>query len=241
MPDDHSNRSLRKAIIAADNVGLGEAYRLFSNSATVTDRIKRFNSLESEVLYPPIHRPERFRSGPYGDAVVSVCRIEHHKRPHLLVEAMQHTKTSVRLHLFGKSMHPEYVDKMREMATEMGVSDRVRIEHRWISEDEKVDCLETALASAYIPLDEDSYGYPTIEAAHAQRCTITVNGSGGVLEFVEDGVCGFVTEAQPAAIAQAMDRLFANRSLAQRMGAAARARISALGIDWDTVVEKLLA
>ena len=98
-----------------------------------------------------------------------------------------------------------------------------------------------ALASAYVAFDEDSYGYPTIEAAHARRCTITLSDSGGVTEFVAHGVTGYVAEPHPVALAQSMDELFANRGSARRMGEAAGDRVAALGINWDTVIEKLLA
>lgn len=236
-----AGRALRSAVIAADTVGLSEAYRLFTNSRVVGERVQRFNGLESEVLYPPVLRPEIFRAGDYGDEIVSVCRLEHHKRQHLLLEAMAHTQTQVRLRLCGTSMDPVYVQCLHELVGSLGIADRVIIENRWITEAEKADRLEHALASAYVPFDEDSYGYPTIEAAHAQRCTLTVSDSGGVPEFVVHGVNGLVAEPQPEAIAQAMDRLFLHRDQAREMGRAAQAQIKALGIDWDTVIEKLLS
>ena len=98
-----------------------------------------------------------------------------------------------------------------------------------------------ALASAYVPYDEDSYGYPTIEAAHARRCTVTVSDAGGVAEFVRDGETGLVAAPEPVALAAAFDRLHADRALARRLGANAAERVAELGIDWDTVIEKLLA
>ena len=239
--DDLHGRALREAIFAADRTALGEAHRLFTNSSVVSDRIRQFNDLESEVLYPPILRPEAFRGGLYGDEIVSVCRMEHHKRQHLLVEAMGHTTTPVRLRLCGVSSDSAYVQGLRDTASRLGVGDRVTIEERWISEAEKIDRLETALASGYLPFDEDSYGYPTIEAAHARRCTVTVSDSGGVTEFVSDGTTGFVAEPQAPAVARVLDRLFADRALAQRMGQAAEAHVAALGIDWNTVIGKLLS
>nr|WP_280855214.1 glycosyltransferase [Pararoseomonas indoligenes] len=182
-----------------------------------------------------------FVSGTYGDEIVSVCRMEHHKRQHLMVEAMGHTRTAVRLRLCGVSMDTSHVQGMRERARALGVADRVTIEERWISEEEKAERLKNALASAYLPFDEDSYGYPTIEAAHAARCTVTVSDSGGVAEFVRDGVTGLMTEPDPAAIGAAFDRLHADRALAARLGAAAREHVAELGIDWDTTIERLLA
>lgn len=241
VPDNASGRALRAAVIAADNVALKEAHKVFTNSRVVGNRMYRFNKLASEVLFPPVQRPEMFRVGAYEDEIVSVCRMEHHKRQHLLVEAIACTHTQVRLRLCGVSMNPAYVSDLRDTAHRLGVQDRITIEERWISEEEKADRLEIALASAYVPYDEDSYGYPTIEAAHAHRCTVTVSDSGGVPEFVTDGLTGFITEPHPAVVAHAFDRLYADRALARRMGDAASERVAELGIDWDTVVARLLA
>ena len=240
VPDDASGRALRAAIIAADNAALGEAHRVFTNSRVVGDRIRHFNGLDSEILYPPVLRPEIYQAGEYGAEIVSVCRMEHHKRQLLLVEAMAHTKTQVQLRLCGTSMNPAYVDELRAAAASLVVADRVIFENRWISEAEKADRLSRALASAYVPYDEDSYGYPTIEAAHAGRCTVTVTDSGGVAEFVMDDVTGIVTAPESAALGAAFDRLYTDRRLARRLGEAAAEQVATLGIDWDTVVAKLL-
>jgi glycosyltransferase involved in cell wall biosynthesis len=239
--DTAANRALRDSIVAADAVALGEAHRLFTNSRVVGDRLRRFNGIDSEPLFPPILTPELFRAGAHGDEIVSVCRVEHHKRQHLLVEAMAHTKTPVRLRLCGASANSVYLGELRESASALGVAERVTFDFRWISEEEKADALSTALASAYLPFDEDSYGYPTIEAAHAARCTVTTCDSGGVPEFVTHGDNGLVVAPEPAAIADAFDRLYADRALARRMGEAARARVAELGIDWETVIGRLLS
>ena len=240
IPDNASGRAMRSAVMAADTVALKEAHRVFTNSRIVGERVRHFNKVESEVLYPPILRPEMFQAGEYGNEIVSVCRMEHHKRQHLLIEALACTRTDVRLRLCGLSMDPGYVPMLRSTARRLGVADRITIEERWVTEEEKADRLRDALASAYVPFDEDSYGYPTIEAAHARRCTVTVADSGGVPEFVIDGVTGFVTEPVPEALAQAFDTIYADRALARRMGVGARERVAALGIDWNSVVERLL-
>jgi glycosyltransferase involved in cell wall biosynthesis len=241
LPDTAPNRALRAAVMRADTAALREAHRVFTNSRVVGDRVRRFNGLESEVLYPPVLRPELFAAGEHGDEIVCVCRVERHKRQHLLIEAMRHARTPVRLRLCGVGVDPDYMRLLRRAAAESGVADRIAIEDRWITEEEKAARLERALAAAYVPFDEDSYGYPTVEAAHARRCTVTVSDSGGVPEFVLDGETGFVAAPEPAAVAAAFDRLHADRGLARRLGANAAERVAELGIDWDTVIEKLLA
>lgn len=241
FPDTTPWRALRDAIRAADTHALNEAHRVFSNSRVVSERLQRFNGIAAEVLYPPVLGPERFRCGAYGDEIVSVCRIEPHKRQHLLVEAMRHVRTPVRLRLYGASLSRQYSSELLALVERQGLAARVAIENRWITEAEKANALEHALASAYVPFHEDSYGYPTIEAAHARRATVTVSDSGGVPEFVSDGENGLVVPPDPEALAAAFDRLHADRALARRLGGAASDRVAALGIDWNTVMAKLLA
>jgi glycosyltransferase involved in cell wall biosynthesis len=241
VADTATGRAFRDTVRRADTLALAEAHRLFTNSKVVGRRVKAFNGLDSRVLYPPIFRPDVFVSGPLGDEVVCVCRMEEHKRQHLLVEAMAHVSTPVRLRLSGLGSGPAYAERLRKIVADARIEDRVIVEERWISEEEKAQRLAGSLAAAYVPLDEDSYGYPTLEAAHARRCTLVLSDGGGVHEFVEDGVNGLVAEPDPKAIAAALDRLYLDRRRTAEMGAAAYDTIGALGIDWDTVIEQLLA
>ncbi len=107
-PNDARERAVRRHVMAADQVALGEARGIFTNSKVVSDRIRRFNGLASEVLYPPLLNPGRFHCEGYGDEIVFICRIEDHKRQHLLIEAMSHVRTPVRLRICGASGNAEY-------------------------------------------------------------------------------------------------------------------------------------
>jgi glycosyltransferase involved in cell wall biosynthesis len=136
FPDTAPMRALRDAVRTADTRALNEAHRVFSNSRTVSERLWRFNGVAADVLYPPVLQAERFRSGDHGDEIVSVCRIEPHKRQHLLVEAMQHVRTPVRLRLFGASLSQQYPRELLALVERHGLEGRVAIENRWITEEE---------------------------------------------------------------------------------------------------------
>ena len=90
----------------------------------------------------------------------------------------------------------------------------------------------------YAPFDED-YGYVTLQAFLAGKPVITTTDAGGVLEWVEDGVTGFVTAPDAAASGAAFDRLVSDDVLAQRLGRAGRERVASLS--WQPVVDALLA
>jgi glycosyltransferase involved in cell wall biosynthesis len=207
----------------------------------VSERLAQFNGIPSEPLFPPIMRPERFRFRSMNDEIVCICRLEHHKRQHLLVEALKHCRSDVRLRLCGTSAGSGYASDITRMARDWGVADRITVEDRWITEEEKADLLADCLAAAYLPLDEDSYGYPTLEAAHACKPVLTTKDAGGVLEFVTEGVNGLVADPDVTAVARAMDQLFEDRDATRRFGRAAKARIAELDISWSNVLERLLA
>jgi glycosyltransferase involved in cell wall biosynthesis len=96
-----------------------------------------------------------------------------------------------------------------------------------------------ALAVHYGPFDED-YGYVTLEGFAARRPVVTTTDAGGPLEFVADGETGLVTPPDPKAIAEAFDRLYADRALAGRLGAAGNAVVRERVPAWPDVVARLL-
>lgn len=241
FPDDVKHRGIRDSLHATDTAALHEAKQIFTNSQVVSKRLKTFNQVNSEVLYPPVFQPERFYCRNYNDEILCICRLEHHKRQHLLIEAMQYTRTPVRLRLCGSSSGPNYPQVLRKLISDLHLQERIILDVRWISEQEKVDYLSDCLAATYVPLDEDSYGYPSLEASYADKAILTTSDAGGVLELVQDGMNGYVTEPCPHAIAEAMDRLYLDRKTTQTMGKNAGIRIAELNISWSHVLQRLLS
>jgi glycosyltransferase involved in cell wall biosynthesis len=241
FPNDAKYRGIRDALHISDSAALGEAKKIFTNSAVVSKRLKHFNQIDSEVLYPPVIEPERFHSKDYNDEVVYICRLEHHKRQHLLIEAMKYTKTPVRLRLCGTSSNLDYLEELTKAIDKFNLSGQVTLDNRWISEEEKVELLSLCLAAVYLPVDEDSYGYPSIEASHSCKAILTTSDAGGVLELIEDGVNGYISDPSPEALAEALDKFYLDRENTKKMGLNARRRLSDLNISWSHVVERLLA
>lgn len=240
FPDDARHRAIRSVLHDADTQALGEAKAIFTNSKIVSHRLRQFNGIGSEVLYPPLFSHERFQPRGFNDEVVYICRLEHHKRQHLLIEAMRHTRSPVRLRLCGASSGESYPSELKAAIRGYGLQDKVVLQDQWISEEDKADRLAHCLAAVYLPLDEDSYGYPSLEASHACKPILTTTDSGGVLELVQHEHSGLVCPPTATALAQAMDRLYEDREGTQRMGEAARRRVDELGINWSTVLNKLL-
>jgi glycosyltransferase involved in cell wall biosynthesis len=241
MPDNPETRGLRDMIIEADNTGLRQVRKLFTNSKIVAGRLKRFNHIDAdEVLYPPLDRPELFRRGEFGDYFFYPSRQNAAKRQHVAIEAMRHVRSPFRLVFAGKPDADDYGRELRARVEQWGLQDRV-VFLGWISEEEKARWIAGARAALYLPYDEDSYGYVTLEAFHSHKAVVTFTDSGGTNELVEHEVNGLIVEPTPEALAHAMETLWADGQQARHLGEAAHATLARHRIGWDHVVDRLTA
>jgi glycosyltransferase involved in cell wall biosynthesis len=240
IPATPEGLAVRKTIIAADNQYLPEAKRIFTNSKVVGDRLRRFNRIDSEVLYPPLGASSLFRRDRAEDYLFYPSRILGHKRQLLVVEAAAHLKTDVRVVIAGVPDDPNQLSTLEEEIARSGLKDRVELIPRWITEAEKADLMARSVGVLYVPFLEDSYGYVTLEAFHAHKPVITCSDSGGPLEIVQDGVNGLVVTPDPGSVATAMDRLRSDREAAAAMGERAHQTLQLKDINWDHVVSSLL-
>ena len=225
---------LRDRLLTLDGEMLGECARVFSNAKNTADRLARYNGLRAEPLYHPPRLADRLTAGPLGDYVLSVGRIESVKRVDLAVAAMAHVDRPVRLIVAGDGTQRANVEAL---ADRLGVADRVAFIGT-VDDDRLLALYAEALAVIYAPYDED-FGYVTLESFLARKPVITCADAGGVLEFVIDGVNGFVLDADPAAVGGAIARLHHDRGLAQSFGDAGYDR--ARTVTWDGVVQKLVS
>jgi glycosyltransferase involved in cell wall biosynthesis len=239
LPQTPENIRIKEAIIQADNLYLRKAKRICTNSSVVSGRLKRFNDIDSEVLYPPLMDAERYHTKDYGDYIFYPSRIVSGKRQQDAIESMKHVKSGVKLVIAGHSERRDWLDHLESLVRDNGLSDRVKIIGRWISQEEKIELFANALGAVYIPVDEDSYGYVSLEAYHSKKPVITCTDSGGTLEVVEDGKTGYVVPPEPRALAEAMDKLYYDKASAQKMGDNGLEKVRSMHISWDHVIQRL--
>ena len=233
-----TGRRVAEEIRRWDGALLPGARRICTISRTVSERLRRFNAIESEPVYPPPLNHERFRCDGYGDYVLYAGRFDPMKRQHLLVEALALTCTPVQAAFIGDAAG-DYGDGLRRRAAELGLEGRVRFLGR-VDEATKVDLYAGCLA-AYNGVYDEDYGYATLEGFFSSKAVVTHDDSGGPLEFVADGVNGLVTPPEPRALAAALDRLHDDRAAAERMGREGHATLARSRVDWDYAISRLLA
>src|SRR5205085_3238459 len=125
--------------------------RLYCNSEITAARLQQFNGRDAEVLYAPLVNAEMFYAGDYGDYIFCPSRISAGKRQRLLVEAMAHVRSDVRLILAGLPDTPGELPALTAPTADLGLQDPARIEGRIISESRKSELLAGALALGYLP------------------------------------------------------------------------------------------
>ena len=224
---------LRQRIAALDSRMFSECERIVTNSRNTAKRVEHFNGVSARPLYHPPPRAGGLREGAYGDYVLVVARLEPLKRIDLVIRAMAQVSSPVRLVIVGDGS--QRMELEHEAAT-LDLGHCVTFTGSLWGES-VADLYAGALGVVYAPFDED-YGYVTLESFLAGKPVITTTDAGGPLEFVRDGINGFVCEPASASLAAAIDRLGADRALAERLGGAGREL--AQTITWDGVIEQLL-
>jgi glycosyltransferase involved in cell wall biosynthesis len=228
--------TLRDWVHYCDNQFIPQSQKVFANSMTVADRLLKYNNIESEPLYHPPPRAEQLRTGEYGDYVLYPSRLEPQKRQELLIEAMRHTRSAVKVVLAGSSGNQQHYEAL---VKQHRVGEKVTITG-FVEEAKLIDLYANALGICYLPFDED-YGYVSLEAMIAAKPLIVASDSGGAAELVQNGNEAFVLDPDPKALADALDTLYEDRSKARKMGELGRENFLSRNISWQNVVKRIIS
>ncbi len=227
------DRTIRESVFRMDRFGLGEAQAVYTISRNVGKRLHHYNRLPSTPLYPPSRYAAQVYAAGYSDYIFTCSRLDEAKRLDLLLRALAHTSDKVRVIIAGVG---DALAKLERLAATLRLGERVQFAG-FVDDAALVDLYANARAVYYAPIDED-YGFTTVEAFGAARPVVTTSDAGGVLEFVTDGVNGYVVEPEPMAIAARLEQLMGDAVLAARLGLAGQPQVRE--ITWDRVVDALV-
>ncbi len=239
LGDTGREREIKDAIRAADNACFDAAKALYVNSPVTRERMARYNGREAQVLYPPVNDPELFTGGEAQDYVFAGGRVAPGKRQHLLIEAMADVPGSGRLMIAGPA-EADYGHRIQARVAELGLESRVQLNFGFHPRADLARWINEARAVAYLPYDEDSLGYVSMEAFAAGKPVLTTTDAGGLLEMVGEAT-GIVVEPQPAALAEGLATLLGDPGRAAKLGAAARDDLQARGLTWPSTITRLLS
>ncbi|RMD88120.1 MAG: glycosyltransferase [Candidatus Dadabacteria bacterium] len=242
LSDDPRDEALREALLEGDTKAIGEASYISGISENVIRRLKRFNGIEGEVLYPPLPLGKRYKRGESGDYILSVGRICNIKRIDLMIKALPIVHNFISLKVVGTPDEDGIMEYFNNEIDKHHLWDRVEFLGR-VDDETLLELYANCLCVYYAPFDED-YGYVTLEAMASGKPVITAKDSGGVLEFVRDMETGLVLEPTTDSIGHGVNKLVENRELATKLGENGHLYIKGTPMfsgGWDSVISRLLS
>jgi glycosyltransferase involved in cell wall biosynthesis len=196
--------------------------KIFANSRNIQDRIRKYLSLESEVLYSGVEDKE-FKFRKYSKFFFYPSRITPFKRFEIAIEAFKIFKarnpgSPYQLKIAGfleknSKEDVEYskkIEKMIEGVGELIVNPPEKLYKRLYG-----DCC----CVIFTPKNED-FGLIPIEAASAKKACIGIK-EGGLLETIIEGKTGFLVET-PEEMAEKIELMTKKPHLFASMGKKAR-------------------
>lgn len=197
-----------------------------ANSENVRRRLLHYLGLESRVVHPPCETA-RFRFIGQDGFYLSTARVDLLKRVEVIVRAFA-----------------DLPDKRLVVASGGSELDRLRREYGdrpniaftgWLGEEALTDLTGRAVATIYIPRDED-FGISPVESMAAGKPVIGVS-EGGLVETVLPGRTGLLLPPDPGPedLARAVSALTPEAALAMREACEQRAKL----FDTDVFIRKM--
>jgi glycosyltransferase involved in cell wall biosynthesis len=185
------------------------------------------------IPFRALHHPPAlsgFKRPRAQDYIFMPGRLHRWKRVDLMIDAYRHLQRDVPLVITGTG---EDADALRAAASG---DPRIRFVGN-IDEATLLDLYRDALLVAFVPRNED-YGLITVEAFKSGKAVLTCTDSGEPLEFVHDGVNGYLVEPSAPAIAERLAHAIDHRRDVAAMGA--RGRQTVAHIEWQPIVDALI-
>ncbi|WP_312146159.1 glycosyltransferase family 4 protein [Brevundimonas sp.] len=240
IPNDAGGVALRDQIRRFDAEAFGRAQQIACIARPVSERLSTYMGIDAPVNPLPVNDEHLFRDGGNDGYIFAGGRINGAKRQSMIIDAMAHVRSSVKLIVAGPPEGEADAIALMSKVEGLGLKDRVRLDFGFLPRETIANYVNNALACVYIPFLEDSYGYVTVESYLSSKPVITTTDAGGVLEIVKHGVTGCVVSPDPESLADSFDDMFANVQAARSMGSAGREAWRSLGFNWDNSIATIL-
>lgn len=181
-----------------------------------------YNGINLETWKPSPAVATRAAYGIEGDYILFVGRTSRQKGMVHLLEAMNYVDPGVRLVCCTSA--PDTPEIEKEIAAKVKETPRCLWINTLLREEQYIElysnCAAFACPSVYEP-----FGIINLEAMACER-PVVASAVGGIPEVVVPGKTGFlVPPADPRALADALNRVLRDRTLARQMGLAGRRRV----------------
>src|SRR6266540_1414302 len=146
--------------------------------------------------------------------VTGLGAISFHKNVKFVLDAMAAVRTPrPKLLWVGNMANPIYFEEMKQEGKRLGIDLEIRVR---ISDDELVDILNRATMMLYAPRLEP-FGFAPLEA-NACGTPVVAVAEGGIRETIVHRENGLLVDAQPQAMAAAIEQLMSDQPYARQLG-----------------------
>jgi len=166
--------------------GLRKFDLVLANSRHTQEKLTKYLSQKSEVVYPPCDISS-FYGGRSKDYYLSSSRIEPYKRVRLVVEAFAKMPDKKLIVASGGS-------ELDSLQAEFSLCENIEFTG-WLDRADLTRLVSGCICSIYIPIEED-FGMSPVESMAAGKPVIGVS-EGGVKETVEHLSTGYLLPEQP--------------------------------------------
>lgn len=189
---------------------------IVTNSQNTSTRLKKYTGFDSVVVYPPIET-ERFRWRGQKDYYLSTARLSPLKRVERIVQTFVDLPEK-KLVVASDGEQLEFLKKLAKNSSNITFVGRC-------SDAELVELVGNAIATIYLPIDED-FGMSPVESMAAGKPVVGV-AQGGMLETIIDGQTGILlpSEFSNLELAEAINFLSAPASAKLRAHCEKRAKM----------------
>ena len=180
---------------------------IVADSKNVQNRIQKFLGLKSTVIYPPCDL-DKFRWVGQEDYYLSTSRLTPYKRVDVIIKAFSKLPEK-RLIVSSTGPEENYLKQLAEGFDNIQFAGDV-------NEQELQQLIGNAIATIYIPQDED-FGMSPVESMAAGKPVIGA-GEGGLLETVVHAKTGWLTSPDPSPdeLIQAIKEMNPKQALSMR-------------------------
>jgi glycosyltransferase involved in cell wall biosynthesis len=215
-----------------------QADLVFTHSALTASRLTTWLGVDPErvMILPPAGIESLPKREPLPKTVdcIFIGRLLSHKHVDVILQALAKLPGTTGL-IIGSG--PER-DRLQTLASELGISDRVRFEAIG-SHEVAIDRLRAARLLVFLS-PREGFGISVFEAnACGVPALVVHHPDNAALEMVRDGENGMICELDPEAIAARIHSFLADPAIQLRMGHAAQEAASAYS--WESHVTRMVA
>lgn len=244
--NDEDNKDLKKMtaireyIKRADELAMREAKKVFAMSAGSAEGLEKNGFMDIETLHPALHTEKKYYEGIWNNYIYYHADITDANRQMLAIDAMQCTKTPVKLLLASNNSDDSTKKRIKRYITEKNLEEKVIVLDKGLTQEERIQKISECLAVLYIPIIETEYSMFIQEALYCHKPVITCNDSLYNNEFIQDNVNGIYLDPVPSEIAEVIDQLYEDKQRAERLGENGYRQLKEKNYTWDNVIRRFI-